>query len=238
MLTMTANPRVDDTQSLLAGIGLFQGLTPDQLARVGRSVRRRAFSKGTNIFTSEQPGESLYFILNGKVKVYIEQRDGTEVTLSILGRGDTFGEMSLFDESGRSASVVTIEDVVLLWMDRQAFQDCLAEVPPLWRNLVRILSARVRVADEHIQALARLDVYGRVARQLLSFAERYGQPASNGTILIPLQLSQGDIADLVGASRKRVNQVIVAFKSQGLIAMDDDSKFQILDRETLERYCR
>ena len=235
MLTMT---HTDDTQSLLAGIGLFQGLTPAQLLRVGRSVHRRAFAEGTNIFATEQPGEALYFILSGKVRVYIEQRDGTEVTLSILGRGDTFGEMSLFDEAGRSASVVTIEDSVLLWMDRQAFQECLSEVPPLWRNLVRILSARVRFADEHIQALARLDVYGRVARQLLAFAERYGQPDADGSMFIPLKLSQGDLADLVGASRKRVNQVIVAFKSQGLIAVDEDGRFQILERGALERFCR
>jgi CRP/FNR family cyclic AMP-dependent transcriptional regulator len=228
----------DDTQTLLAGIGLFQGLTPAQLLRVGRSVRRRAFAEGTNIFTTEQPGEALYFILSGKVKVYIEQRDGTDVTLSILGRGDTFGEMSMFDGAGRSASAVVIENAVLLWMDRQAFQECLAEVPPLWHNLVRILSARVRFADEHIQALARLDVYGRVARQLLTFAERYGQASADGDIFIRLKLSQGDLADLVGASRKRVNQVIVAFKSQGLIAVDDDGKFQILDRATLERFCR
>jgi CRP/FNR family cyclic AMP-dependent transcriptional regulator len=208
------------------------------LERVGRSVRRRAFAEGTNIFTTEQPGEALYFILSGKVKVYIEQRDGTDVTLSIMGRGDTFGEMSMFDDSGRSASALVIEDAVLLWMDRLAFQECLADVPPLWRNLVRILSARVRFADEHIQALARLDVYGRVANQLLNFADRYGQPATNGSVFIPLKLSQSDLADLVGASRKRVNQVIVAFKSQGLIAVDEEGKFQILDRTALEIFCR
>ena len=228
----------DDTQSLLAGIGLFQGLTPEQLLRVGRSVRRRAFAEGTNIFTTEQPGEALYFILSGKVKVFIEQRDGTDVTLSILGRGDTFGEMSMFDDAGRSASALIVEDLILLWMDRQAFQDCLADVPPLWHNLVRILSARVRFADEHIQALARLDVYGRVAHQLLNFADRYGQPDADGQVFIPLRLSQGDLADLVGASRKRVNQVIVAFKSQGLIAVDEDGRFSILDRDALERFCR
>jgi CRP/FNR family cyclic AMP-dependent transcriptional regulator len=123
-------------------------------------------------------------------------------------------------------------------MDRLAFQECLADVPPLWRNLVRILSARVRFADEHIQALARLDVYGRVANQLLNFADRYGQPAANGSVFIPLKLSQSDLADLVGASRKRVNQVIVAFKSQGLIAVDEDGRFSILDRAALEIFCR
>lgn len=230
--------RTDNTQSLLATIGLFQGLTPGQLLRVGRSVHRQAFPAGANIFVTEQAGEALYFILSGKVKVFIEQRDGTDVTLSILGRGDTLGEMSLLDDTGRSASAVVMEDAILLWMDKQAFQECLSDIPPLWRNLVRILSARVRFADEHIQALARLDVYGRVAHQLLNFAERYGQPAEDGRVFIPLRLSQSDLADLVGASRKRVNQVIVAFKAQGLLAVNEDGRFSILDRAELERFCK
>jgi CRP/FNR family cyclic AMP-dependent transcriptional regulator len=95
-------------------------------------------------------------------------------------------------------------------MDKHSFNYLLDEFPPVARNLVRILSARVRLSDQLIQALATLDVYGRVARQLLAFAERYGRPTADSEIRIPIALTQGDIADLVGVSRKRVNQVMVA----------------------------
>jgi CRP/FNR family transcriptional regulator, cyclic AMP receptor protein len=233
---MEWNVRPDDTQNLLAFTDLFAGLTAEQLARVGQNAHRKLFPAGTNIITVEQPGEVVYIILSGTVKIHIEQADGRDVTLSILGRGDTVGEMSMIDSSGRSASAVTLEDSLLLWMDKTAFQECLREVPQISQNLVRILAGRVRLANELIQALATLDVYGRVARQLLAFAEKYGEAAGD-EVRIPIRLTQGDIAELVGASRKRVNQVMVAFKGQNLIA-EVEGKITVKDRTGLARYCR
>jgi len=113
----------------------------------------------------------------------------------------------------------------------------LDDFPPVARNLVRILSARVRLSDELIQALATLDVYGRVARQLLAFAERYSRPNDQGEIRIPIALTQGDIADLVGASRKRVNQVMVAFKGQNLIGTDAEGYIILYESEGLAKFC-
>lgn len=237
MLTMT-DIRLDDTRSLLPLIPLFQGLNPPQLAWVGERSHRRAFPAGTNIITAEQPGEVVYIILTGTVKIHVEQADGRDVTLAILGRGDTVGEMSLLDSAGRSASALTLEDSLLLWMDRDAFQDCLRTLPPVSANLVRILSGRVRLANELIQALATLDVTGRVARQLLAFADKYGEAAADGDVLIPIRLSQGDIAELVGASRKRVNQAMVLFREQGLVSLNQNGRITVHDRSGLAKFCR
>ena len=228
----------DDTRNLLADIQLFEGLIPAQLDWVAQRANRRAFPAGTNVLTAEQPGEAVYIILHGTVKIHVEQSDGRDVILSILGTGDLLGEMSLIDSVGRSASAMTLENSLMLWMDKHTFNHMLEEFPAMARNLVRILSARVRLSDQHIQALATLDVYGRVARQLLAFAERYGHPSADGEIRIPIALTQGDIADLVGASRKRVNQVMVAFKGQELVSTDADGYIILCDREELARYCR
>jgi CRP/FNR family cyclic AMP-dependent transcriptional regulator len=233
-----ADIKKDDTRNLLADIQLFEGLTSSQLEYVARHAHRRVFQAGTNVLTVEQPGEVVYIILHGTVKIHVEQGDGRDVILSILGAGDLLGEMSLIDSMGRSASAVTLENSLMLWMDKQTFNYLLDEFPPVARNLVRILSARVRLSDQLIQSLASLDVYGRVARQLLAFAERYGRPASSGEICIPIALTQGDIADLVGASRKRVNQVMVAFKGQGLIGSDAEGHIILYDDEGLARVGR
>ena len=233
-----AEIKKDNTRSLLAEIQLFQGLTSSQLDWVAQHAHQRVFSAGTNVMTVEQPGEAVYIILNGTVKIHVEQGDGRDVILSILGSGDLLGEMSLIDSVGRSASALTLENSLMLWMDKQSFNTLLDEFPPMARNLVRILSARVRLLDQLIQALATLDVYGRVARQLLAFAERYGRPTTEGEIRIPIALTQGDIADLVGASRKRVNQVMVAFKSQALIGTDAEGHIILYDSEGLAGYCR
>jgi CRP/FNR family cyclic AMP-dependent transcriptional regulator len=170
------------------------------------------------------------------VKIHIEQGE-RDVILAILGSGDMLGEMSLIDSVGRSASAVTLESSLLLWMDKVTFNYILDNFPPVARNLVKIMSARVRLSDQLIQALATLDVNGRVARQLLAFAEKYGQEKNSET-QISIVLTQSDIADLVGASRKRVNQTMVSFKEQGLIDTDTEGRIAIKDSEGLARFCR
>jgi CRP/FNR family cyclic AMP-dependent transcriptional regulator len=226
----------DDTRNLLADIELFAGLTPTQLDWVAQRAHRRVFEAGRNVMTIDQPGEAVYIILHGTVKIHIEQGE-RDVIISIMGAGDVLGEMSLIDSIGRSASALTLEDSLMLWMDKATFNYILDNFTPVARNLVKILSSRVRFLDQLIQALATLDVNGRVARQLLAFAEKFGRE-KEGATQIRIALTQSDIADLVGASRKRVNQAMVLFKEQGLIDTDSDGRIAIKDSERLARFCR
>jgi len=230
-----ANVLTNDTRNLLSYIQLFEGMTPVQLDWVAQRAHRRNFEAGRNVMTIEQPGEAVYIILHGSVKIHIEQGE-RDVILAILGAGDLLGEMSLIDSVGRSASAVTLENTLLLWMDKTTFNYMLENFPPVARNLVKIMSARVRLSDQLIQALATLDVNGRVARQLLAFAEKYGRQ-KDGVTQIRITLTQGDIADLVGASRKRVNQAMVLFKEQGFIDTDADGRIAIMNRAGLAQYC-
>jgi CRP/FNR family cyclic AMP-dependent transcriptional regulator len=231
-----ADIRQDNTRNLLADIALFAGLSSSQLDWVAQNAHRRIFEAGRNVLTIEQPGEAVYIILHGTVKIHIELGE-RDVILAILGSGDLLGEMSLIDSVGRSASAVTLESSLMLWMDKSTFNYMLDNYPPVARNLVKIMTARVRLSDQLIQALATLDVNGRVARQLLAFAEKYGDE-NDGATQIHITLTQGDIADLVGASRKRVNQAIVLFKEQGLIDTNPEGRIMIKDDEGLARYCR
>src|SRR5688572_13621396 len=113
----------DDTRNLLSGIQLFSELTPAQLDWVARRAHRRTFATGANVMIADQPGEAVYIVLHGTVKIHVQQADGRDVILSILGSGDLLGEMSLIDSVGRSASVTTLEDSLLLWMGKETFQE-------------------------------------------------------------------------------------------------------------------
>jgi CRP-like cAMP-binding protein len=230
-----AEIKKDDTRNLLLDIKLFAGLTSSQLDWVAQHAHRRIFPAGSNVLTIEQIGEAVYIILHGTVKIHVEQGE-RDVILSILGAGDLLGEMSLIDSVGRSANAVTLEDSLMLWMDKTTFNYILDNYQPVARNLVQILSARVRLSDQMIQSLATLDVNGRVARQLLAFAERYGRKVNDG-IQVRVVLTQSDIADLVGASRKRVNQTMVFFKEQGFVNTDSNGRIIIHDRSGLAHYC-
>jgi CRP/FNR family cyclic AMP-dependent transcriptional regulator len=111
-------------------------------------------------------------------------------------------------------------------------------MPVITYELLHVLGDRLRLANEQIQALATLDIYGRVARQILAIAGRYGQVTSDGEIVIPIRLTQSDIASLVGASRERVNQVMVAYKQQNYISIDQNYRITIHDRQALVQRCR
>ncbi|HEY1017174.1 MAG TPA: Crp/Fnr family transcriptional regulator [Herpetosiphonaceae bacterium] len=228
---------IEPDSPALREIALLQGLSAEQLAWVGARLHRKTFAAGTNLIAAEQPGEVVYILLSGSVKIHVEQTDGTDVIIAILGAGDIVGEMSLLDSAGRSANVVTQEESTLLWMDRSAFQECLQTIPAITANLVRTMSRRLRIANEHIQALATLDVSGRVARQILAFAQQYGRP-SGGGVLIPIRLTQSDLAGLVGASRERVNQAIVDFKQRKYIRVDPNYRITVYNQEALAKRCR
>ncbi len=229
-------PEVIDS-STLAETPLFRDLSPAELSRLSSLLHRRTFPAGSTLLTAEQPGEAVYVIVSGTVRVHVEQADGTDVTLAILGSGELLGEMSVVDSLSRSASAVALEETTLVWMDRGAFWECLRTMPAMTFSLARLLSRRLRVANAQIEALAALDVFGRVARQILVFAREYGERTPRGDVVIPLRLTQNDLAGLVGASRVRVNQVLVTYKRHRYISVDDDHRFTVHSPEALARCC-
>ena len=221
----------------LDGIPLFEGLSRRNLTRLGRHLERRVYPPGTEIIQQSDPGTAVYVLVSGSVKIHEHQPDGTEVILAILAEEEVFGEMSVVDSLGRSANVTTLEETTVLWMHRERFWDCLREMPSLAYNLNRLLARRLRLANTQIDALASLDVPGRVARHLLALAFEYGKPAEGGGTLIPIPLTQTDLAELVGASRVRVNQVLGGFRRRRVISVSKHF-YTVLDRDALARRCR
>lgn len=222
------------TQMLhLDEIPLFKGLTRKEMDWLRGRLYQRVFPLGIEVMTAGTHGEFVYVILSGTMKVFVPQLDGPDVILAILGPGDPVGEMSVVDQAGRSATVITLEESSVVWMNRVDFQAALNTVPRISQNLLQILSNRLRSSTDQIQALAALDVNRRVVRQLLTFADRYGRSDSRGAVLISIRLTQNDLAELVGASRKRVNQVIVYLKQNHWLEVDGGYHITLLDPQAL-----
>jgi CRP/FNR family cyclic AMP-dependent transcriptional regulator len=226
------------SETVLKGITLFRGLSSEHLFSLGNLLHTQRFLAGSTIMSAEQVGEVVYLIIDGTVKIHVANDDGSYVVISILGPGDIVGEMSLIDNTRRCASVVTLETSNMLWMDRTAFRRCLRTMPILSYNVACILAARLRLANEHIQALAACEVESRVARQLLAFAARYGRATPGGGVLIPIRLTQTDIASMVGASRESVNKIMVSYKERKFISVDLDQRITILNRLALTKQSR
>lgn len=228
-------PALDDPAAL-GRLALFHGLAAGELAHVNGLLGRTRFPAGAMIFTVTQPGEVAYIVLEGTLKVSVVQASGQELTLAILGPGEVVGELALADRGGRSADVVALEAATLLWLDRTAFDRLRREIPQVTENLLGLMARRLRLANAQLQAVATLDVPGRVARQILALADAYGEPRAEGGVRIPLRLTQGEIAGLVGATRVRVNEVMVGFRRRRYVAVDDRHRLTILDRAGLEAY--
>ncbi len=217
----------------LSRIDIFRNLPGADLRQLSELSHRKTFPAGKTLMTVDQTGEVVYFILSGAVKVHVEQEDGADVSISILGPGEVIGEMSALDQTDRSASVVTLGETTLLWIDRGTFRHCLTTIPTLAANLACTLSSRLRSANEQIQSLAAVEVETRIARRILAFAEKYGQPLPNGDLLIPIRLTQSDIANLVGASREHTNKIMVSYKERGYLSVDQNYHITIHNRSAL-----
>ena len=208
-----------DSRELLKKIAIFSDLRGPDLERLSALLQEVRYHKDEIILHKEDPGDSMFIIRQGRVKVVLYGDDGREVILSILKGSDFFGEMSLLDGEPRSASVVAMEDSDLYILKREGFIQTLMERPGIALRILAELSRRLRGADEKIGSLALLDVYGRIAGALLQIARTEGK-VEGESIIIDERPTQQDIASMAGASRETVSRVLNELAKSGLIAMD------------------
>lgn len=211
----------------LRHIPLFAHLGSDEIERIARAAREKSYPKGSVILFEDDPGDALYVVVSGEVKVVLIGEDGREVILSILDDGDFFGEMALIDDQPRSAHVIAMEDSNLLVLRREDFQSALQDVPRIALGLLRALSRRLRRADDKIGGLVLLDVNGRVARLLLELAD------DHDGVQIPRKVTHHTIAQMIGSSRETVSRTMRDLAERGLITVDR-KLIVIKDRSGLE----
>jgi len=210
---------LDAKRESLAGVALFANLDENGLTQLAQVADEKTFARDSVILQQEAPGNALFVIVQGRVKVVLYGEDGREVILSTLHDGEFFGEMSLLDGKPRSASVVAVEPTVLLRLRRDAFQALLRKNPDIALKILEALSLRLRSADSRIGSLALLDVYGRVARALRELVQREGKAAGSNVILERRPTHQ-DLAAMAGTSRETVSRVLGDFVRSGLVTLD------------------
>ena len=217
-----------DTAHVLRTVPMFAKLDDAELQRFGELMREKSYPKGSVIVFEDDPGDSLFVVREGRVKVVLIGEDGREVILGVLGVGEHFGELSLIDEQPRSAHVIAMEDTDLLVLRSDDFRRRVEASPAVAWSLLQELSRRLRRADGKIHGLALLDVPGRIARLLLDFAEETG-----GTS-IDKPLTHQTIAHMIGASRETVSRTMRDFQNQGWITVER-RRISLADRAALKR---
>ncbi len=211
---------------LIRRVPLFSMLTELQAASVAEAVVKRRFKRGEAIVEQGKKSNALFILLNGRARVIKADSRGREVILATLQPGDHVGEMSLIDNEPHSATVRAEVQTDVLMLGRLEFARCLPENTSMAYAIMRALVQRLRHADRKIESLALMDVYGRVARALLEFAEG----TDSGEHIIREKISRQDIAKMVGASREMVSRVMKDLEERGYISQMDNGSILIKAR--------
>lgn len=201
---------------VLARSPLLANLPPESLARLAASARRRSYRRGEVIFHQGDPGDSLHFLIEGRVKVVLDAESGDEAVIAILGPGDCFGELALIDGEPRSATVETLEPVQTISLSRADFMSFIRSNPQAAERMMVALAGMVRRADESMADLVFLDLEGRLVKKLLELAEAHGRDV-DGAIEIELPMTQEDLAAMIGATRASVNKLLGWYEDRGAI---------------------
>lgn len=206
-------------EELLARTSLFRGLDEAHLARLAEGAVLRSYKKGSVIFHEGDPGDSLYVVVSGSLKIFLTSREGAELLLTRLSAGETFGELALIDGGGRSASVEALEETELLRLSRPTLLEILRDEPQVTEPLLTNLGRIIRRVSEQAADLVFLDLDGRVAKLLVQLAETT-ERATGGEMTIDLGMTQSDLASLIGGSRQSVNNSLHRFEKRGYIRID------------------
>ncbi|HEX5533897.1 MAG TPA: Crp/Fnr family transcriptional regulator [Actinomycetales bacterium] len=215
---------------------LFAGLDDEAAASLLSRMERVDLSRGEVLFSEGDPGDRLYVITAGKVKLGRASGDGRENLLAVLGPGEMFGELSLFDPGPRTATATAVSDVQLVGLGNAELQTGLRSNPEVGKHLLQALAQRLRRTNESLADLVFSDVPGRVAKALLDLSRRFGKQTDQG-VLVAHDLTQEELAQLVGASRETVNKALADFAGRGWIRLEARAVI-LMDVERLHRRAR
>nr|WP_042198074.1 Crp/Fnr family transcriptional regulator [Kibdelosporangium sp. MJ126-NF4]CEL23180.1 cAMP-binding proteins-catabolite gene activator and regulatory subunit of cAMP-dependent protein kinases [Kibdelosporangium sp. MJ126-NF4]CTQ94343.1 cAMP-binding proteins-catabolite gene activator and regulatory subunit of cAMP-dependent protein kinases [Kibdelosporangium sp. MJ126-NF4] len=220
----------------LARAGIFQGVEPAAAEALSQTLENVEFPRGHVIFAEGEPGDRLYIILSGKVKLGRKSPDGRENLLGIFGPSDMFGELSIFDPGPRTSTATTVTEVRAVTMGRPELRQWISNRPEIAEQLLRVVARRLRRTNGMLADLIFTDVPGRVAKALLQLAQRFGSQEA-GLLRVTHDLTQEEIAQYVGASRETVNKALADFAHRGWLRLEGKSVL-ILDPERLARRAR
>ena len=225
---------MDDAQA--TGLGqapLFAALDEEAAAALRSSMTELRLTRGKVLFNEGDQGDRLYVVTEGKVKLGRTSPDGRENLLAVLGPGEMFGELSLFDPGPRTATVTAVTDAALIGLGHDDLKPLLTGRPEVAAHLLAALARRLRRTNEAMADLVFSDVPGRVAKALLDLAKRFGVQSEDG-LHVTHDLTQEELAQLVGASRETVNKALADFAARGFLRLEARAVV-ILDVERLSR---
>src|SRR5262252_389759 len=227
---------LDEARRLLGNCGLFRGLKIDERSAIINRARIRNVAAGERIFSIGAPGDYMAAVLTGEIRITVPSPNGRELLLAILKAGELFGEIALLDGKERTADATANTPGILAILDRHEVLSFLERNPASWSRIVEILCDRIRHTDIQLAEVALLRLPARLAKAILRIASNDPNPGIDNRHF-RVQLTQQDLANLVGATRESVNKCLATWQRQGLVHIDG-GQITVTDRPRLESLVR
>lgn len=208
---------LEEARRLLGNCILFRGLKAEERDAIVGRVRTRVFKAGETVFTIGSPGDNMMALLSGTIRISVPAPDGKELLLAILQSGEVFGELAVLDGKERSAEAVANSPCTLAILDRRDMLSVLEQYPAVWLKLVTVLCERLRHVDQQLAEVALLELPARLAKTMLRITNESKRGASTERSII--QLSQQELANMVGGTRERVNKILATWRREGIVKM-------------------
>lgn len=221
----------DRVRAVLQTIPLLTKLGEKDELRIAACARMQRVAAGEIIVERGDPPGALFAVATGKLKVGAPRHGARDATLHILGPGDVFGEVALFQPGGRTARVTAIEESVLMVIDHRDFLDLLSSSAELSRRMLSLLAERLNHTIQHFDATTSLDAPRRLAKKILLLAEHFGAPGRKG-VALTLKLSQAELGELADSTRQTVNRLLRAWHDAGILETED-GRLVVLDTNAL-----
>jgi CRP/FNR family cyclic AMP-dependent transcriptional regulator len=231
--TMTLAEPLSAEVEFLSHVNLFADLSPADLAEIAATLKRRSCRKGEIVYHQDDPAGSLFIIVKGAVKMQASSATGRQITIGWLKAGRFFGTISLYSDALRPENAIALEACELLVLPREEYRSFVRRHPNAAEAILRVLSERWRRAIQRLCDMACLDVPGRIAKILLDFSPTFGEVEADGSVVIR-DMTQPELASLVGATRESVHNALHAFARQGWIEFQRGS-IRILDPDGLQQ---
>ncbi|MBB6633897.1 Crp/Fnr family transcriptional regulator [Cohnella thailandensis] len=200
----------------LRKVSLFDGLTDEQLEHVLRIATKRSIPVGTVLFHEKEYGDKFYVILSGSIKIYSRSANGEEKVLTVMADGESFGELALLDGRPRSASAQTLETTLVLEISSDNFLELLRNHFDITQSILKELSKRLRVTNEHVNDLTFLDERTRIVKNLILLANKHGR-REGSSISIRVALNRDELSQMAGVTKSVLNEVLLELEYKGVL---------------------
>lgn len=227
--------KIDEIKRVLSEFSLFRELTDNEINKITKITSSREWKKHSHVFLQGDPLENVYFIYDGKIKIYKSDVNGKEQIVAIMKKGEMFPHVGFFRKGDYPAFAEVLEPSILITIPIVQFERVLVENPELSIKVFKVLGEKIVDLQNRLEEQILNNTYEQIIKLLIRLAQNNGKALQNGSILLKTDFTNKDLANMIGTTRETINRTLTKLKKEELIEVDDDGNMILDPRKLLDQ---